>query len=60
MLIPVKVSDKYSAEELKELATEKHGKYNQKFCALEDYLLLYPDFKRGFLFAGKLKCVSVR
>ena len=40
--LPVKVSDKCSAAELKEAAID------QEFCALEDYVLLYPDFKEVF------------
>ena len=46
--LPVKVSDKCSAAELKEAAIEKHGKYDQQFCALEYYVLLYADFKEVF------------
>ena len=38
--------------ELKESAIEKHSKYDQEFCALEDYVLLYPDFKVVFYFPG--------
>ena len=50
--LPVKVSDKCSAAELKEAAIEKHSKYDQEFCALEDYVLLYPDFKEIFYLPG--------
>ena len=50
--LPVKVSDKCSAAELKEAAIEKHSKYDQEFCALEDYVLLYPDCKEVFYLPG--------
>ena len=50
--LPVKVSDKCSAAELKEAAIEKHSKYDHEFCALEDYVLLYPDFKEIFYLPG--------
>ena len=46
--LQVKVSDKCSAAELRKAAIEKHSKYDQEFCALEDYVLLYPDFKEVF------------
>ena len=49
---PVKVSDKCSTAEFKEAAIEKHSKYDQGFCALEDYVLLYPDFKEVFYLPG--------
>ena len=38
--------------ELKEGAIEKHSKYDQEFCALEDYILLYLDFKEVFYLPG--------
>ena len=50
--LPVKVPDKCSAAELKEAAIEKHSKYDQEFCALEDYVLLYPDCKEVFYLPG--------
>ena len=50
--LPVKVSDKCSAAELKEAPIEKHSKYDQEVCALEDYVLLYPDFKEVFYLPG--------
>ena len=50
--LQVKVSDKCSVAELKEGAIEKHSKYDQEFCALEDYILLYLDFKEVFYLPG--------
>ena len=50
--LPVKVSDKCSATELKEAAIEKHSKYDQEFCSLEDYVLLYPDFREVVYLPG--------
>ena len=50
--LPVKVSDKCSAAELKEAAIEKHSKYDQEICALKDYVLLYPDFKEVLYLPG--------
>ena len=43
--------DKCSAAEMKETAIEKHSKYDEERCALEDYVLLYTDFK-VFYFPG--------
>ena len=36
----------------KEAAIEKHSKYDQEFCALEDYVLLYPDFREVVYLPG--------
>ena len=50
--LPVQISDKCSLAKLKETAIENHSKYDQEFCALEDYVLLYPDFKEVFYLPG--------
>ena len=50
--LPVKVSDKCREAEVKEAAIENHSKYDQEFCALEDYVLLYSDFKEVFYLPG--------
>ncbi|XP_057307863.1 uncharacterized protein LOC130645783 [Hydractinia symbiolongicarpus] len=34
-------------------AIEKHGNHNQKFCAIEDWVLLYPDFQEVICMPGK-------
>ena len=48
--MPVKVSDRCSETELKKTPIEKHSKYGQEFWSLEDYGLLYLDFKEvGYL-----------
>ena len=41
--LPLKLSETSSAREIKILAIDKHAFHNQKFCGLEDYVLLYPD-----------------
>ena len=43
--LPLKLSETSSAREIKILAIDKHAFHNQKFCGLEDYVLLYPDRK---------------
>ena len=41
----VSVPRNANSDTVKKLAVDKHANLNQYFCALEDYVLLYPDTK---------------
>ena len=43
--LPVKVLESSTSCEVLLTAIEKHANHNQEFCALDDWVLLYPDFK---------------
>ena len=51
--LPVKVLETSIAAEILLTAVEKHANHNQEFCASEDWVLLYPDFKEVICMPGK-------
>ena len=51
--LPVKVLEDSDAVSIKKESIAKHAMHDQNFCALEDFMLLYPDGKQVF----KLPCL---
>ncbi|XP_057292638.1 uncharacterized protein LOC130621366 [Hydractinia symbiolongicarpus] len=52
--LPVRVKETASALELKSLAIDKHSNHDQEFCALESYVMLYPDLKEVTTLPGNM------
>ncbi|XP_057299457.1 uncharacterized protein LOC130630076 [Hydractinia symbiolongicarpus] len=52
--LPVRVKETASALELKFLAIDKHSNHDQEFCALESYVMLYPDLKEVTTLPGNM------
>ena len=49
----LKILDSCSAEDLKKEAIEKWANFDQTFCSMEEYKLLYPDMKEVHFIPGK-------
>ena len=58
--LPVQVKKDFSSGQVIEAAVQKHSAYDQYFCGLEDYLLLYPDQKVVVSIPGTSKKFTVR
>ena len=43
--MPLKVLHNINRNELKDLAIKKYARFDQNFCATDEYVLLYPDLK---------------
>ena len=56
--LPVKIDMSVDADTLKTEAIQKHASYDQAFCALEDYHLLYPDGKEVIFIPGTTALAS--
>ena len=50
--LPLKIDEKSSSAEIKLSAINKHASHDQNFCALEEYVLLYPDGKEVIKLPG--------
>ena len=50
--LPVKVGSSVDAHALKMASVDKHSLFDQTFCGLEDYVLLYPDGKEVIYVPG--------
>ena len=58
--LSVQVKKDFSSGQVIEAAVQKHSAYDQYFCGLEDYLLLYPDQKVVVSIPGTSKKFTVR